>query len=274
MRSLLILIAVVAMGLLSGCVGTLALRQNINTEILSGIDQKSSVSAVYSQMVDIPDTIKLTYLATDSGAYNSTSKYLHNIKPTFQGMFAEYMTTKFNTMKKTADTLKVSVSLKDYKVSSRDISAKGQKFFAMMVGVADLRNEYSAEINCIAKIEYKGEIYQKDFLVKENDQNLTQLRSNTISAYNTKTGYTSASYSTSSSSNPEQDGIGNCLNNAHTKVILNLDKMINDILSETKATDNAINSTSLTSPQIVQPKEKADQQTGVDTPTVEEKNIE
>jgi hypothetical protein len=274
MKFFLIISAVVALSLLNGCLGTLALSQNIRTDVLSNFDQKGNISATYDQIVNAPDTLKLISLATDGGVYGySGYQYLHNIKPAFQSMLTEYMSTKFNTMKKTDNQINILVTLSDYKISSRDISAKGEKFLAVMGASADLRSEYSAELKCHVKIEYKGESYEKNLSVKENDQDLTQLRTSSVSSYNAYSGYSRSNYSTSSSSNPVEEGIGNCLNNAHTRILINIDKMINDILIDTKSADKPAIGSDISPTTLLQPEERSSQENAVKSTTEEGKNI-
>lgn len=222
--------------LFNNCVSTniLSLSKNVDVNILQNFEQKTNITALCKQMtINVPDTLELNYLTTDGKVSSYTSKYLHNIKPSFEGIFTEYISTKFNSIiNKTNEKLEISINLKDYKISSRDISAKGEKFFAVMGVSADLKSEYSVELICCVKVEYNGEIYEKSFKVEENDQNHTKIKTSSISSFNSFTGYSKLHYSTTSSTNSLDSGISNCLNNVHIRVIINIDKMINDILNK------------------------------------------
>ena len=229
-----LILVVFAINLLNGCLDTLYLSQNIRSDLLMNFEQKSNISATYNNIVIAPDKIDLIKLKKDGTVKGrSRDQYTHNIKFAFQSILSEYMSTKFNTMLKSEKQITLSVVLTDYRICIRDISAKGQKAMAVMLGNADLRTEYSAELKCKINLVYNGESYEKEFSVKENDQDLTQLRTESISIYNNKIGNSSASYTTQSSTNTLDNGITNCLNNAHMRVIINIDKVVNDIIGNT-----------------------------------------
>lgn len=218
------LLAAVTALFLTSCVGVLSVRPSMNNATLLSVQPQDSLKSSYQLALHVPDTLLLSFLNRAGEPIGSGSKWVHNIKPAYSQMVEEYMQQKYSGIV-SGDTVQVSCTIDEYRITSRDISKKGEKFMAVALGVADLRSEYKVSLRCRVKAMYQGKAYEKTFTVRETSQQLTKMRQSTTYGSN------GTSYSTgySSSNTTTTDALIETMNIAHEKSIVLMDGFLSRI---------------------------------------------